>query len=92
MGKYRDLNSSRRNKRPIPRFAYNARDAAEAFGVTKATFLSWVSQRLMPQPIKIRNLELYDAYALQDAWDKILSSKEKEPENLFEKYADWPES
>lgn len=58
-------------KRPIERLAYRRDEAAAALGVSVSTFDDWVVDGLVPKPLKIGGVRLWDKKALETAWDKI---------------------
>ncbi len=58
-------------KRPIKRIAYRRDEAAAVLGIGTTKFDNWVKRGLLPRPIKIDDVVLYDAQALSEAWARI---------------------
>lgn len=60
-----------RLKRPITRLAYRRDEAAAVLGIGTTKFDAWVKRGLLPRPVKVDDVVLYDARALAEAWAAI---------------------
>jgi DNA-binding transcriptional MerR regulator len=60
-------------RRSINRIAYRRPEAAEALGVSETKFREWEARGLLPSPVKIDGVTLYDAQELLLAWDTLKS-------------------
>lgn len=58
-------------KRPITRLAYRRDEAAAVLGIGTTKFDDWVKRGLLPRPVKVDDVVLYDAKALDDAWAQM---------------------
>ena len=65
-------------KRPIERLAYRRFEAAAVLGVSETKFVEWQRRGLVPKPVKIDGLTLYDARLLTLAWAAMREGHEPE--------------
>lgn len=62
------MTTKRALNRPIERLAYRRAEAAATLGVSETKFVDWEQRGLMPKPVKIDGVTLYDAQQLALAW------------------------
>lgn len=60
-------------RRSITRLAYRRPEAAEVLGVSETKFREWEDRGLVPKPVKIDGVTLYDAQELLLAWEALKS-------------------
>lgn len=68
-------------KRPIPRLAYRRDEAASVLGVSVTKFSDWEHRGLVPKPIKVDGVTLYDAEEISEAWSAMRDSRKPEFDN-----------
>lgn len=60
-------------KRPIERIAYRRDEAAATLGIGTTKLDDWVKRKILPPPVRIDDVVLYDAEGLRSAWADIVS-------------------
>jgi predicted DNA-binding transcriptional regulator AlpA len=59
--------------------------AAAYLSVSRSTFLQWVDEGKMPQPIRINGVVLWDRLALDVAFEAMAAVEEEQGRNSFDK-------
>jgi predicted DNA-binding transcriptional regulator AlpA len=59
--------------------------AASYFGMSRASFLRLVDDGVMPPPVKVRGMTMWDRYDLDDAWERLKENDGEPNENTVDR-------
>jgi predicted DNA-binding transcriptional regulator AlpA len=62
-----------------------AEQAASYFGMSRASFLRLVDDGVMPAPVKVRAMSLWDRCDLDDAWECLKENDGEPNENTVDR-------